>query len=190
MRSSRKHQKAIWKEGPLILGRGSWECWLAGSDRMDLLPPASLRIRSPPRDSHRVSTPGRAARRFRAGRPSERSRRSPVPLPFGFVGCRSTVLRRRFPPQIAPSQRPFGARHPPPDFARLRGPPSPCGWGFSLGAAVTSLSPLFPLRTADRVLRPSPSALGRLRLQCSPSPRLFGSDIAVLTQQPTQEVSP
>ena len=42
--------------------RGSWECWLAGSNRVDLSPPASLRIRNPSFVRRRFPNLGRVAR--------------------------------------------------------------------------------------------------------------------------------
>ena len=64
---ARNHQKAIRKEGPYP-HVGSWERWLAGSNRDDHLPPASLH-------GDTLSSP---EGNFR--------------IPFGSARCRSTGL--------------------------------------------------------------------------------------------------
>ena len=49
--------------------RGSWEYWLAGSNRVDLSPPASLRIRNPSPVRRRFPNPGRVDRCLHTCRP-------------------------------------------------------------------------------------------------------------------------
>ena len=91
-----------------VLKRGSWECWLAGSNRVDLSPPASLRIRDPfLRLATLFQTSVGLARRANAPcLPSRRVSQLPDPLPDASSAVRRRFSLHQFPDWIAPFRRP------------------------------------------------------------------------------------
>ena len=92
--------------------RGSWECWLAGSNRVDLSPPASLRIRNPFTVRRRFPNPGRFDWCLHTCRSSRRPSQSsilrlfPVSLPDASSAVRRRFSFHQFSDWIAPFRRP------------------------------------------------------------------------------------
>ena len=152
---------------PPVLKRGSWECWLAGSNRVDLSPPASLRIRNPSPVRRRFPNPGRVDRCLHTCLPLDARvsyltrflmRRPPSEDGFLFTSSRFGLLRSGVPERGA-----FLAVHTsPPGFS-----PS-CDFDPPRSRIVTLLPPLSPFGQVPALL-PFPS-LGRSRLQSTPSP--------------------
>ena len=138
--------------------RGSWECWLAGSNRVDLSPPASLRIRNPSPVRRRFPNPGRVDRCLHTCRPLDARvsyltrflmRRPPSEDGFLFTSSRFGLLRSGVPERGA-----FLAVHTsPPGFS-----PS-CDFDPPRSRIVTLLPPLSPFGPVPTLL-PSPF-LGR-----------------------------
>ena len=147
--------------------RGSWECWLAGSNRVDLSPPASLRIRNPSPVRRRFPNPGRFDRCLRTFRPldtrvSYLSRflmcRPPPEGGFLFTSSRFGLLRSGVPERSA-----FLAVHTSPP-----GLSPPFDFDSPRSRIVTLLSPCSPFGPVLALL-PLPF-LGRSQLQYPPSP--------------------
>ena len=102
----------------LILKRGSWECWLAGSNRVDLSPPASLRIRNPCSVRKQFLNSGRSCRHLRIDISSRRYSQLPDSLPDALSDFRRSLSFHQFPDQISLFQRPsevspYGFTSPP-----------------------------------------------------------------------------
>ena len=153
---------------PPVLKRGSWECWLAGSNRVDLSPPASLRIRDPFLRlatlfqtsvglTRCASAPCLPSDARVSCLPRFLMRRPPSGDGFLFTSSRLGLLRSGVPERGA-----FLAVHTsPPGFS-----PS-CDFDPPRSRIVTLLPPLSPFGPVPALL-PFPS-LGRSRLQSTPS---------------------
>ena len=97
---------------------GSWECWLAGSNRVDLSPPASLRIRNPCSVRKQFLNSGRSCRYLRIDISSRRYSQLPDSLPDALSDFRRSLSFHQFPVQISLFQRPsevspYGFTSPP-----------------------------------------------------------------------------